>query len=586
MSPFDPDWAHGPEPSGSLYEDAVWVAALLAIDPVGLGGISIRSWSGPVRDLYLANLKKLYPAAAAFKKMPLHIGDDRMLGGLDLPATLAAGRPVLSKGLIAECDGGILLLAMAERLSAETAARVCAVMDTQIDAQQRPVAFAVIALDEGCDADEAIPAALQERLAFTLAATGLPGDVAWPSAEVIETARQSLPSVQAGDEPLGQICALCEMLGIGSMRAALFALRAARAAAALLGKPAIDNADINLACRLVLAPRATQMPTMPDDAQPEDQTAAEQQASPEQSEPHTEREEPLQDRVADAEKTVLPPALLAALAAGTGPKRLARGAGKSGDKVSLLRGRPRGTRRGDLRGGARLSVLDTLRAAAPWQALRQRDTTGRKLIIRSEDFRIKIYKEAAETVAIFVVDASGSAAVNRLAEAKGAVQLLLAQCYVRRNQVALLAFRGRAAECLLPPTSALARAKRALAALPGGGPTPLATGIQAGRQLAEAEKRKGRAPFLVMLTDGGANIGRDGKAGRAAAAEDALAAAKLCRAAQISAVVVDTSPRRQAFVARLADAMGARYAPLPYADPARLTRIVEQQGGWRASSAA
>jgi magnesium chelatase subunit D len=200
------------------------------------------------------------------------------------------------------------------------------------------------------------------------------------------------------------------------------------------------------------------------------------------------------------------------------------------------------------------------------------------MAIRPEDFRVKKFKEQARTIAIFAVDASGSSAVNRLAEAKGAIQLLLADCYVRRDQVALLAFRGRDAECLLPPTNALARAKRCLAGLPGGGPTPLATGIAAARVLAESERRKGHKPLLVLLTDGGANIARDGKPGRAAAATDALAAGKLCHAANVPALVVDTAPRPSAFVARLAGDMGARYLPLPYADSARLSRAVREEG--------
>jgi magnesium chelatase subunit D len=203
------------------------------------------------------------------------------------------------------------------------------------------------------------------------------------------------------------------------------------------------------------------------------------------------------------------------------------------------------------------------------------------LVIRADDFRIKRFKEQARTIAIFAVDASGSAALNRLPEAKGAIQLLLADCYVRRDQVALLAFRGTSAECLLPPTHALARAKRSLAGLPGGGPTPLATGINAARLLAEAERRKGHRPLLVLLTDGGANIGRDGKPGRAMAAADAMAAGKLCKAANVAALVVDTAPRKQAFVAQLAAAMGARYMPLPYADSARLSRAVQAEGAGR-----
>ena len=125
-----------------------------------------------------------------------------------------------------------------------------------------------------------------------------------------------------------------------------------------------------------------------------------------------------------------------------------------------------------------------------------------------------------------MVDASGSAALNRLGEAKGAVELLLAECYARRDQVALLAFRGRAAELLLPPTSSLVRAKRSLSALPGGGGTPLAAGLDAALAAAAAERRRGRTPTVVLLTDGRANVARDGAGDRARAEADALAAAR------------------------------------------------------------
>jgi len=173
-----------------------------------------------------------------------------------------------------------------------------------------------------------------------------------------------------------------------------------------------------------------------------------------------------------------------------------------------------------------------------------------------------------------VVDASGSAALHRLAEAKGAVELLLADCYIRRDQVALIAFRGNAAELLLPPTRSLARAKRSLAGLPGGGGTPLAAGLDAAFALSDSVRRKGQTPTVIVLTDGRANIARDGGQGRPRAEEDAMNAARQLRAAGITAVLVDTSPRPGASGETVATEMGARYLPLPHADATTLSKAV------------
>jgi magnesium chelatase subunit D len=571
MSPFDPDWQAAPQPAGALYDDAIWAAILLAIDP-GLGGIQLRCWSGPARDAYIAGLQNLLPPQAPFKKMPLHISEDRLLGGLDLAATLSAGRAVHARGLLAEATGGVVQLAMAERLSAGTAAQIAAEMDHN-------AGFTIIALDEGEGPDEAPPAALSERMAFTVTAAMLRRHAAtWPFASQLVAARKNLQHVNAGNSGIEQLCSVAAMLGIGSLRAPIFALRAARAAAAFAGNAEIGADEMALAARLVLAPRATQLPSTELDATPPEPEPEAQEAKPQET------PQALEDKILQAEKALLPPELIASLAAGLGPRRNIRGGGNSGISASPLRGRPAGCRHGVLKAGAKLSVIETLRAAAPWQKLRHKTSSARKICIQPDDFRIKKFKEQPRTVAIFAVDASGSAALNRLPEAKGAIQLLLAECYVRRDQVALIAFRGQAAECLLPPTNALARARRALAGLPGGGPTPLSLGIHAARAMADAERRKGHRPILVLLTDGGANIGRDGKPGRAAAAADALAAAKLCNDAALASLIVDTSPRPNAFVAKLAAQMAGRYAPLPYANPESLSRLIRAEGGFNARS--
>ncbi|NDH40295.1 MAG: VWA domain-containing protein, partial [Gammaproteobacteria bacterium] len=127
-----------------------------------------------------------------------------------------------------------------------------------------------------------------------------------------------------------------------------------------------------------------------------------------------------------------------------------------------------------------------------------------KIEIRPDDIHITRFQQRRESLTLFVVDASGSSALQRLAEAKGAVELLLADCYVRRDQVALIAFRDETAELILPPTRSLVRAKRALAALPGGGATPMAAALDLTRDLAEKVGKQGTNMQYVLLTDGAA----------------------------------------------------------------------------------
>ena len=197
-------------------------------------------------------------------------------------------------------------------------------------------------------------------------------------------------------------------------------------------------------------------------------------------------------------------------------------------------------------------------------------TRGLAVRVRADDFRITRFRERRETTAIFVVDASGSSALQRLGEVKGAIELLLADCYVRRDSVALVAFRGKSAEILLPPTRSLARAKRLLAALPGGGGTPLAHGLDAAGALAESVKRKGQTPLLVLLTDGRGNIDRTGAPGRAQALDDALDAARRLRGPGLSALAINSSAagaaRADAPTRKIAEAMNGRYLKMPVAE--------------------
>jgi magnesium chelatase subunit D len=205
---------------------------------------------------------------------------------------------------------------------------------------------------------------------------------------------------------------------------------------------------------------------------------------------------------------------------------------------------------------------------------RGEDTSTTALFVEKDDLRIRRFEERAGSVTIFCVDSSGSAAVARLAEAKGAVERILAQAYVKRSEVALVAFRGEGAAVILPPTRSLTRARRALSELPGGGGSPLASGLQLSLQMAQGVASRGRTPFFVCLTDGSANIAADGKPGRGQAKEDALAAARAFAVRRIEGIVIDISPRPRPEAAELAAAMQARYLPLPMADAAALERAI------------
>jgi magnesium chelatase subunit D len=547
--------------------------------------------------------------------VPLNINDTALLGGLDLGATLQAGKPIALKGLLSQADGGVLVLAMAERMSLSSAARFGSVLDTGMVALQRDgldtsakASLGLVALDEGASDDEQMPAGLADRLAFRLLMGAQDEDEEgpeWTPQEVLN-ARGRLSQVTIDDEAVQALCAAALALGIDSLRASVFAVRVARAAAALAGSLTVEEEHTGVAARLVLAPRATRLPAAAPPENEAQDTPAETEDSPPEPPPEAnspDAENPdesnsvddqeedlalpenLAELVLEAAQAAIPSGLLASLKIGQLQRAKTPTSGSAGAlQKNALRGRPVGARKGEPRAGQRINVLETLRAAAPWQKLRQRQQAlsggqQQRIVVRKEDFHVTRFRQSGQTTTVFVVDASGSSALNRLAEAKGAVELLLADCYVRRDSVAVLAFRGQTAELILPPTRSLARAKRSLAGLPGGGGTPLAHAIDASMLLADQLRKKGETPIVVMLTDGKGNIARDGRPGRAQAAADALAAATEMRLRGFSTLLVDTSPQAQEAAKNLAKAMGAQYLALPYAGANTLNQAVRAVAG-------
>ncbi|MFO1144506.1 MAG: VWA domain-containing protein [Amaricoccus sp.] len=532
---------------------AAWTLAraaidLLAVDP-GLGGIRLRARAGPVRDRFTGALSGAMAPRACCRLGP-STPDEVLFGGLDLAATLASGTAVRTRGLLGE-PAAVLVLPMAERAAPGFAARMVRLIEA---------GHSLVALDEGAEPDETLPEALADRLAAHLDLDGLTlaeSNGAGADGPRIAAARAGLGAVAADGASLAALTTLAARLGTCSLRAPGLALRVARAAAALAGRAAIEEDDLRTAAALVLGPRARVLP----------EDACEPRAP---SRRRRRRASPAPRGRAAARSAArrgaddAAPGLLDQLA---GKATAGAGSGSGGARRGNRRGRPLPARRGKPAAG-RVDIAATLRAAAPWQAARRAALARPRacVIVRMEDVRLRRFEERSDRLLIFAVDASGSAAHARLAEAKGAVEILLSEAYVRRDHAALVAFRGQDAQLLLPPTRSLVQVRRRLAALPGGGATPLAHGLRAALRLAEAARGRGMSPGLAVLTDGRANIALDGRPGRVAAGEDATVVARALRARQVPAVMIDLGLRAEPQLRELARSMGAACIALPRAD--------------------
>ncbi|HSG55988.1 MAG TPA: magnesium chelatase ATPase subunit D, partial [Paracoccaceae bacterium] len=360
---------------------------------------TIRARSGPVRDRVLAlagPARRIHPA----------ISDEALFGGLNLSATLETGRFVQEQGLLSQ--PGPLILTMAERAGTALAARLA----IALDAGQH----SLIALDEGAEPDEVLNPKLAERLAFHVDLS----DVSLRETSTVSPDITGQPPTApfVPNDTLQAITKIAAQLGIDSLRAPLFALRAARAHAVLLGRDRVTSDDLEVACALTLVHRATRVP---EPAPEEPDTPPPDQSQEESTEDTLDLPD---DLLLEAVRALLPDNLLDRLAAQKA--RAGRGNGTGAARKGNRRGRPLPSRAGRLNDSARIDIIATLRAAAPWQTIRKQAMGRDTLQIRPSDIHIKRFEEKSDRLLIFTVDASGSSALTRLAEAKGAVELLLA----------------------------------------------------------------------------------------------------------------------------------------------------------------
>lgn len=574
---------------------------------------------------------------APFVQVPVGVGDDRLIGGLDFDIAIATGNRVPRRGLIAEADGGFLFVDDLPLLEEHAIAAIVGALEREAVICEReglstcdPSRFILLATVVPSERD--LPVWLadkigllighEQRLATESAAELLRRVQAFAGdphefyrqylereramAEQVATARLLHGLIQADAEVMARLVAAALKLNVPGNRADIFAAKAARAHAALRGSRTIEAADIEFAIAAVLAPRAENVPDetrSSDDENGSAERSMERGADPSPSSAPAGDEADPDDRdggegdddsgrhhQSAPDEQVYEPldfnALLPELENFLKGPRSHTAPGSRGRSDQWRRGRHTRSAQHDPR-GKRVAVGATLRAAAPHQTKR-REEGEQRVIVRGEDIRVKRYSQRAGTLFIFCVDASGSMSMNRMRETKGAVTRLLQDAYVNRDTVALIAFRGSEAEVLLPPTNSVERAKRSLDVLPTGGGTPLASALVKAYGLAAAARRQGvEQTLIVLLTDGRANVplaesaaGMIMEVRRRHVRQELERLAASYRRDGVRSLVVDTKQTfgAQSDAVRLAGMLGGEYYYLPQIDARGLANVVRRAG--------
>ncbi len=589
---------------------------LLAVDP-SLGGVVVPAAVGSGKSTLARAFSGIVSEDTPFVELPLNVTEDRLIGGVDLEATLVQGKRVVQHGVLSRAHQGVLYVDSLSLLDSSAVSHVMDAMSRGAVLVEReglsevhPAKFMLIGTYDPSDGD--VRMGLLDRVGMIVPFTTqndyrarklivncVLGKRDAEDTEdelkmlrgLIDAAQEQLPLVSMTKEQMQGLIQSAVSLGVEGNRADIFAIKAALASAALAQRTDVDEEDLKLALKLVLVPRATQMPPQeeevmddmppdedmpPDSPESEDQDAPDDNSDPDEEEEEEETPDMIEELMMEAIETELPDNIMnISLAA----KRKSR-SGSRGEALNNRRGRFVRSQEGEMRSG-KVAIIPTLISAAPWQESRRAERKKKfgeiktALIINKEDVRIKKFRDKSGTLYIFMVDASGSMALNRMRQAKGAVSHLLQNAYVHRDQVSLISFRGKEAQLLLPPSQSVDRAKRELDVLPTGGGTPLASALFLGLETAKQARTKGVSQIMfVVITDGRGNISLQSsydpeapKATKEEVQQEIEAISATIFAEGVASVIIDTQMNylSRGEAPKLAEKLGGRYFYLPNA---------------------